>query len=454
MFNEFLPFPYSSTITSYTKMADTQTTVLTTKEDEAKKATTTTNGSNAKKFEGEGLPFKAKLIGMEDLSIDRDEKICLDSMFKLKAVVRARGEHKQKVQLTLTMSAVKVIDETTKAQIATHEIERISFVVIDPRDTRAFGYIYNTSDDRHQFWAIKTERAAAATVLALKELFELAFEQYTNAENAKQPNQPTVTSTQAPTSNTPASPTVQTPPVQAPPPNVPVSTPEVDLFGSSLPKTTTTTPLLTSAPPPAAATASLFDDNIWETTPTTTVTQTTQPSTDHLFAFSEQPPTVTQQQPPKTVDSLDDLFSGMPTVPQSTTSTGPSNTLFGMFPNTTPTPAPAPTNQYSNFYGQPTQQNVLNATPAFNQPQPMAFTPMSPQQQQQQPNLLNPSPVSPVAPPTVTSPFAGLDILGGLSAPSTTAAKTTRDAFFPQAASAKTIQQMQMEKQFNGFFRS
>ena len=55
-------------------------------------------------------------------------------------------------------------------------------MVIDPRDTRAFGYIYNTSDDRHQFWAIKTERSAAVTVLALKELFEAAFEQFTQKQ--------------------------------------------------------------------------------------------------------------------------------------------------------------------------------------------------------------------------------------------------------------------------------
>ncbi|CAF4611787.1 unnamed protein product, partial [Rotaria magnacalcarata] len=57
--------------------------------------------------------------------------------------------------MNLTTTAVKIIDDATKASIATHEIERISFVVIDPRDTRAFGYIYNTTDDRHQFWAIK-----------------------------------------------------------------------------------------------------------------------------------------------------------------------------------------------------------------------------------------------------------------------------------------------------------
>jgi disabled family protein 2 len=78
---------------------------------------TTSNKSNAKKFEGDGVSFKGKLIGVDELSIDRDEKICLDSMFKLKAVVRARGEHKQKIQLNLTMSSVKIIDDTTKVFI-------------------------------------------------------------------------------------------------------------------------------------------------------------------------------------------------------------------------------------------------------------------------------------------------------------------------------------------------
>jgi hypothetical protein len=51
---------------------------------------------------------------MEELQADRDEKVCLDSMFKLKAVVNARGEHKQKIQLNLTMSAIKIVDDTTK----------------------------------------------------------------------------------------------------------------------------------------------------------------------------------------------------------------------------------------------------------------------------------------------------------------------------------------------------
>ena len=87
----------------------------TAKDDEVKKSATSA-AVNTKKFEGDGLPFRAKLIGMEDLTVDRDEKICLDSMFKLKAVVRARGIHKQRIQLNLTMTTVKIIDETTKVR--------------------------------------------------------------------------------------------------------------------------------------------------------------------------------------------------------------------------------------------------------------------------------------------------------------------------------------------------
>jgi disabled family protein 2 len=81
------------------------------------KVPTTSNNLNPKKFEGDGFVVKGKLIGADDLSIDRDEKICLDSMFKLKALARARGEHKQKIQLNLTMTAVKIVDDNTKVSI-------------------------------------------------------------------------------------------------------------------------------------------------------------------------------------------------------------------------------------------------------------------------------------------------------------------------------------------------
>ena len=53
---------------------------------------------------------------MEDLSIDQDENECLDALVRLKAGVRVRGEHKQKVQLNFSIHGVQVIDELTKVE--------------------------------------------------------------------------------------------------------------------------------------------------------------------------------------------------------------------------------------------------------------------------------------------------------------------------------------------------
>jgi hypothetical protein len=56
---------------------------------------------------------------------------------------------------------------------------------MDPSDPRAFGYVYNTTDGRHQFWAIKTEGFAQTVVLALKDLFEEAYKQMNNSDEVK-----------------------------------------------------------------------------------------------------------------------------------------------------------------------------------------------------------------------------------------------------------------------------
>ncbi|CAF1347310.1 unnamed protein product [Adineta ricciae] len=393
------------------------------KDDEVKKAATTA-AANTKKFEGDGLPFRAKLIGMEDLTVDRDEKICLDSMFKLKAVVRARGEHKQRIQLNLTMTTVKITDETTKAQIACHEIERISFVVIDPRDTRAFGYIYNTSDDRHQFWAIKTERAAAATVLALKELFELAFEKYTNDVKLKE-------SESKPAETTPNG---ATSPVLPPQANA----------GSII----------------SPSAGSLLDDNsIWDTTPSPT-TPPTQPvvvvaaasSGLDLWGTNDSTPAVAQNPAPKAEESLDSVFGDLSfttTSAPSTTTTTTTNSLLDAFSTPITTPQTQLPNLYGNSFATPIQTNPINTMPNYLQPQTQQQRPITPtsillQPQQSQLSSMTPSPISPTPPPPVTSPFAGLDILGGFNPGAT--AKTTKESFFPSAA-PKTIQQMQIEKQ-------
>ncbi|CAF3694415.1 unnamed protein product [Adineta steineri] len=374
--------------------------------------TITPTGTKQNKFEGDGVPFKGKLIGMEDVPVDRDEKACLDSLFKLKAVATARKEHKQKLQLNLTMAGIKVYDDTTKVIIASHEVERISFVVMDPRDARAFGYIYNTSDDRHQFWAIKTERTAATTVYALKELFEIAFEQFTNAEKENQttsapvsPTDVTVSVQQTPSQSTPV-PTPQ-PSLQPPPPvpqrtEPPASSLLGDIWGDS-PTVTLPQPPIQTIQQPSIQTV--------QQPPVQTIQKQSIPELD-LWGNNE--PAVPVQQPASRVeDPLGDMFGllGSPSppppppparpTPQQPTSTTGTNDFLSMFTPAQPTP-----NVNTNMFAQPVQQ-----TPFI--PQQQQQTPFIAQQQQQ--NFMNPTPIMPVSPPAVTNSTSGFDLLGDFS---------------------------------------
>ncbi|MEQ2162604.1 hypothetical protein GOODEAATRI_021478, partial [Goodea atripinnis] len=77
------------------------------------------------RFEGDGVRYKAKLIGMDPLPDAPGEKMCLDSMMKLKIVL-----HDQ--------------DRT-----------RISSVTKDKSDPRALAYIYK-HEDAYILFYIKT----------------------------------------------------------------------------------------------------------------------------------------------------------------------------------------------------------------------------------------------------------------------------------------------------------
>ncbi|CAF1174385.1 unnamed protein product, partial [Didymodactylos carnosus] len=442
-------------IASYTKMT-TVDQVPTVNNNEPKKPST----PGATKFDGDGVVFKGKLIGTEDLSVDRDEKICLDSMFKLKAVAKARSDHKQKIQINLTLSAVKLADEVTKVSVASHEIERISFVVTDPKDARAFGYVYNTADDRHQFWAIKTERPAALTVVSLKELFDTAFEQFNN--RTEKVKETVVTPPVIPATPTTVLPSDVTPPqtTQPPPPSIweasaavqpPVNQPfpaNTNLFGFD------PAPAPTQVPQPKSVNV-IDSDDLWNV-PTSstnphvqaTPSNLTGPSNDLSSVFNAptqpsnqfQPMFMQPQQPQQPQYQSNISFQqqaqfGQQPIP------GQSQQPYGITPQYRQSPVPP------QFGVTPTPIQPQQQTAPVNMPPPLLPSPLNPMQQQQlqQQSFLQNSPPTPVAPPSVTSPFADFDFFG--QPVSSVNKPPTKEAFFP-AQPVKSIQQLQMEKKF------
>ncbi|OCU02580.1 hypothetical protein XELAEV_18008341mg [Xenopus laevis] len=96
------------------------------------------------RFKGDGVRYKAKLIGIDDVPEARGDKMSQDSMMKLKVI-----EHE-------------------------HPVNKISFIARDVTDNRAFGYVCG-AEGQHQFFAIKTAQQAEPLVVDLKDLFQVIY---------------------------------------------------------------------------------------------------------------------------------------------------------------------------------------------------------------------------------------------------------------------------------------
>ncbi|XP_020760432.1 disabled homolog 1 isoform X1 [Odocoileus virginianus] len=148
------------------------------KKDSKKKGQDRSEATLIKRFKGEGVRYKAKLIGIDEVSAARGDKLCQDSMMKLKGVVagaRSKGEHKQKIFLTISFGGIKIFDEKTGALQHHHAVHEISYIAKDITDHRAFGYVCG-KEGNHRFVAIKTAQAAEPVILDLRDLFQLIYE--------------------------------------------------------------------------------------------------------------------------------------------------------------------------------------------------------------------------------------------------------------------------------------
>ncbi|XP_062835662.1 disabled homolog 1 isoform X3 [Anolis carolinensis] len=149
-----------------------------TKKDSKKKGQDRSEATLIKRFKGDGVRYKAKLIGIDEVSAARGDKLCQDSMMKLKGIVaaaRSKGEHKQKIFLTVSFGGIKIFDEKTGLLQHHHAVHEISYIAKDITDHRAFGYVCG-KEGNHRFVAIKSAQAAEPVILDLRDLFQLIYE--------------------------------------------------------------------------------------------------------------------------------------------------------------------------------------------------------------------------------------------------------------------------------------
>ncbi|XP_041848139.1 complement component C8 beta chain-like [Melanotaenia boesemani] len=131
-----------------------------------------------KRFRGDGVRYKAKLIGIDEVTAARGDKLCQDSMMKLKGMAssaRSKGEHKQRVFLTVSFGGIKIYCERSGVLLHHHSVHEISYIAKDTRDHRAFGYVCG-KEGHHRFVAVKTAQSAEPLIFDLRDLFTLIYD--------------------------------------------------------------------------------------------------------------------------------------------------------------------------------------------------------------------------------------------------------------------------------------
>uniref|UniRef100_A0A8D9BYF7 Protein disabled n=1 Tax=Cacopsylla melanoneura TaxID=428564 RepID=A0A8D9BYF7_9HEMI len=125
------------------------------------------------RFLGDGMQYKAKLIGVLEVSDARGDRMCQEALGDLKMAIRAAGEHKQRIIISIGINGVRLLDEKNGDCLYHHPVHKISFIALDPTDPRAFGYIFGCPDSGHRFFGIKTEKGAQVVSNAMRELFDV-----------------------------------------------------------------------------------------------------------------------------------------------------------------------------------------------------------------------------------------------------------------------------------------
>lgn len=74
------------------------------------------------RFLGEGVSFKAKLIGILEVSEARGDRMCQEALSDLKTAIRAAGEHKQRITINVAIDGLRLRDEKTGVSVTVFQV--------------------------------------------------------------------------------------------------------------------------------------------------------------------------------------------------------------------------------------------------------------------------------------------------------------------------------------------
>ena len=71
------------------------------------------DGNDPIKFSGDGVTYRAKLIGVLEVNAPRGDRLCQEALSELKMAIKAAGEHKQRILICVALDGLRLRDERT-----------------------------------------------------------------------------------------------------------------------------------------------------------------------------------------------------------------------------------------------------------------------------------------------------------------------------------------------------
>uniref|UniRef100_A0A915HYJ4 PID domain-containing protein n=1 Tax=Romanomermis culicivorax TaxID=13658 RepID=A0A915HYJ4_ROMCU len=133
--------------------------------------------NNPLNLNDDGVDFKAKLIGIQDVDNARGELMCQKAMQACKDAIKRNGQRKQRIWFNLSASGFKIKDQNSEIVLFNFPVSKISFIAKDITDDRAFGFVYEGIEPgKFKFYAVKTEKLADFVVFDIRNMFQMVYE--------------------------------------------------------------------------------------------------------------------------------------------------------------------------------------------------------------------------------------------------------------------------------------